>query len=74
MLQHCPSPSRKTAYDLISVEKPGLGWVNIDSQAPNQVVGEWLRAKGFTDIHPEFRFGQSRLDFRMQKDGTEWLL
>ena len=36
------NPNRKTKYDLISVYKESLGWVNIDSQAPNKVVGEWL--------------------------------
>ncbi|MFO7161649.1 MAG: DNA/RNA nuclease SfsA, partial [[Clostridium] cellulosi] len=36
------NPARKTQYDLIAIYKDGLGWVNIDSQAPNQVVKEWL--------------------------------
>ena len=36
------NPARKTQYDLIAVYKNGLGWVNIDSQAPNQAVKEWL--------------------------------
>ena len=42
MLAVSDSPSRKTKYDLISVYKKNLGWVNIDSQAPNVVVKEWL--------------------------------
>ncbi len=41
-LEHSENPNRKTAYDLIGVEKEGLGLVNMDSQAPNQVVREWL--------------------------------
>ena len=32
-LQRAKAPDRKTAYDLISVYKPGLEWVNIDSLA-----------------------------------------
>ena len=33
------NPRRKTAFDLIGVYKPGLGLVNIDSQAPNREIG-----------------------------------
>ena len=36
------NPKRKTKYDLVAVHKQELGWVNMDSQAPNKVVGEWL--------------------------------
>ena len=42
MLQLSDNPNRKTAWDLISVKKEGLGWVNMDSQAPNRVVREFL--------------------------------
>lgn len=41
-LEHSENPGRKTAYDLVAVKKPGLGIVNMDSQAPNEVVREWL--------------------------------
>ncbi len=41
-LQAANNPERKTKWDLIGVEKDGLGVVNIDSQAPNAVVKEWL--------------------------------
>ncbi|MCF0228641.1 MAG: DNA/RNA nuclease SfsA, partial [Parasporobacterium sp.] len=44
MLQKSSNPSRKTVYDLISVYKRGIGWVNIDSQVPNLVVKEWLES------------------------------
>ena len=37
-LQRQPADKRATAYDLISVCKPGLGWVNIDSLAPNALM------------------------------------
>ena len=47
------NPTRKTQYDLIAVYKDGLGWVNIDSQAPNQVVKEWLdNARTVQKHHP----------------------
>ena len=48
------NPARKTKYDLVTVRKKGLGWVNIDSQAPNKMVKEWLETKDFDAIHPEF--------------------
>ena len=65
------NPSRKTKYDLISVYKQGLGWVNIDSQAPNAVVKEWLESgpQVFPDItmlKPEYSYGDSRVDFYLE--------
>ncbi len=68
------SPSRKTRYDLIAVTKPGLGLVNIDSQAPNQVAGEWLSGLDFALLRPEYRFGSSRFDFYGEKEGMEYLI
>ena len=66
--QYFPSGKRKTAYDLIAVEKGGR-LINMDSQAPNQVFREWVMENGFLGqpavIWPEYRFGQSRLDFRL---------
>ena len=59
--------NRKTAYDLVAVEKAGLGLVNIDSQAPNQVVLEWLRAFSFEKLKPEYVFRDSRVDFYMER-------
>ncbi len=41
-LEVSDNPKRKTKYDLVAVRKQELGWVNMDSQAPNKVVGEWL--------------------------------
>ncbi len=68
------NPRRKTAFDLIGVYKPGLGLVNIDSQAPNRVMAEWLAGRGFQLIRPEYPYGASRLDFYMEKDGEAYLL
>lgn len=66
--------NRKTKYDLISVYKEGLGLVNIDSQAPNKVVKEWLERQGYDTIKPEYTYGNSRLDFYMEKAGEKYLL
>jgi len=67
------NPSRKTKYDLVSVRKKGIGWINIDSQAPNVVVKEWLQSnpKEFPNISlikPEFTYGNSRVDFYLECD------
>ncbi|MBQ4623267.1 MAG: DNA/RNA nuclease SfsA [Clostridia bacterium] len=60
---------RKTRFDLVAAQKPGLGWVNIDSQAPNIAMGEWLGAQGYDRIKPEARLGSSRIDFYLERDG-----
>ena len=68
------TPGRKTKYDLIAVEKKGLGIVNLDSQAPNKVVREWLENQKYDFIKPEFTFGDSRIDFYMKKGDSETLM
>ena len=70
------NPNRKTAYDLIAVEK-GPYLVNMDSQAPNQAVGEWLRNGGLGNaqvVLPEQRFHDSRFDFYLERDGKPMFL
>lgn len=74
ILQKAENPNRKTKYDLISVYKPHLGWVNIDSQVPNKAVAEWLAQQDFTVIHPEYKYGNSRVDFYMERAGEKYLL
>lgn len=66
--------NRKTKYDLISVYKEGLGWVNIDSQAANKVTLEWLEQQDYTYIKPEYKYGDSRIDFYMEKGEEKYLL
>lgn len=74
MLQDCENPKRKTRYDLICVYKKGLGWVNIDSQVPNKVVAEWLSAQDYDYVKPEYQYGNSRVDFYMERDGQKYLM
>ena len=74
ILSKSGNPSRKTAYDLIGVYKDGTRLFNIDSQAPNRVVGEWLQTQGFTLVKPEYTFGGSRIDFYMERGSERWLL
>lgn len=72
-LEKSNNPNRKTQYDLISVYK-GDTLINMDSQSPNKVVGEWLAEGGFlknpTLIKPEKTYGNSRLDFYLE-NGSE---
>ena len=66
-LEKGTNPNRKTAYDLIAVEKNGK-LINMDAQAPNKVFAEWALQfdPTATAVHSEYRFGQSRLDFCLE--------
>lgn len=71
-VQYAGNPDRKTQYDLIGVKK-GETMINMDSQAPNKVVGEWLAAGGLfsdlTALRPETKYGTSRFDFYIEAKG-----
>ena len=70
------NPSRKTKYDLITVQK-GHRLINMDSQAPNAAAKEWLLAGGLgeiQDLKPEYRQGDSRFDFSFIKEGRRCFL
>ena len=66
--------NRKTAFDLIAVRKSNGLLINIDSQAPNVVAREWLETQCFDGIHPEYVYGQSRLDFMMERGDDRFLM
>lgn len=74
ILEESNNPNRKTKYDLIAVYKKGFGLINIDSQAPNKVVKEWLATKDYTLIKPEYTFGESRIDFYMERGKEKYLM
>ena len=64
------NPVRKTRFDLVAVEKEGPAGpllINMDSQAPNRVFGEWAAAGGLgfvpTLLRPEMTYGNSRIDY-----------
>ena len=71
-LEKSTNPARKTAYDLVAVEKGsakgGQGTlINMDAQAPNQVFAQWARSgefrPGLTLLQGEKTWGNSRFDF-----------
>ena len=69
ILSKAENPERKTPYDLIAVYKNGI-LINMDSQAPNVVFGEWLKATDFfgniTYVRPECKYKNSRFDFYLE--------
>ncbi|SHJ52182.1 DNA/RNA nuclease SfsA [Pseudobutyrivibrio xylanivorans] len=72
-LEKASNPERKTPYDLVAVDTP-IGIINIDSQAPNAVVKEWLLKQDYSVVQPEYKYGDSRIDFYMEKGDEKYLL
>lgn len=76
-LERSANPARKTKYDLIAVEKDAL-LINMDAQAPNKVFQEWAAQgkflPGLTGIRPEFTWGDSRFDFRLEDGNGMYLV
>jgi len=73
------NPNRKTRFDLVAVEKVCKNrtlLVNMDSQAPNAVVKEWIASGksvfGKVDyLKPEYKYRNSRFDFYLECPGGE---
>ena len=68
------TPGRKTKYDLVAVRKSGGVLFNIDSQAPNKVVKEWLETMDYDRVVPEYTYGDSRIDFYMERGKEKFLM
>ena len=76
-LQYSGAASRKTRYDLVAVKKTRPGkddlLINMDSQAPNQAVYEWLPGSGAFSPDAVFKrevtYGNSRFDIFVE-DGS----
>lgn len=68
-LEKSDNAGRSTQYDLVAVKK-GERIVNMDSQAPNQAVLEWLKSGGLfpevVELRPETTYGHSRFDFYVE--------
>ena len=66
-LERGTNPARRTAWDLIAVEK-GHRLINMDAQAPNRIFAQWIRQQEpEITVHPEYRYGDSRLDFCLER-------
>lgn len=76
LLAHVPAPHRMTDYDLVMV-RLGDRLVSMDARLPGRLFQEAVAAgqlgvfAGYTHIEPEVRFGESRLDFRLEKAGQQ---
>ena len=68
------TPDRKTKYDLVAVRKDNGILFNIDSQAPNKVVKEWLAKWDYDLVIPEYTYGISRIDFYMERGDERFLM
>ena len=68
-VQRNTNPARKTKLDLITVEKNDY-LINMDSQAPNAAVKEWLQEGNLfsenAKVYSEKTYGQSRFDFYVE--------
>ena len=68
-VQRNDNPNRKTKLDLIGVEKNEY-LINMDSQAPNAAVKEWLLKGNLfshgAKIYSEKKYGDSRFDFYIE--------
>lgn len=67
---HGENADRKTRYSLVKAEKNGR-IINMDSQAPNQIVHEWIMAGRFKDditfVKREQKYGNSRFDIYYER-------
>lgn len=76
-LERSANPNRKTAYDLVAVENRGYV-INIDSQATNPVVAEWIASGGWGDgvseLHREVTCGDSRFDLAFRQHDASVLI
>ena len=68
------TPERKTKYDLVAVRRDTGILFNIDSQAPNKVVKEWLDEQDYDKVIPEYTYGDSRIDFYMERGDEQYLM
>ena len=74
-LEKSSNPNRKTAFDLVAVEKRREGkenlFVNMDSQIPNAAAFEWLKSdnplfSANAKIRREVSYGDSRFDLYVE--------
>ena len=60
-LERGTNPARRTAWDLIAVEK-GHRLINMDAQAPNRIFAQWIRQQEpEITVHQEYRYGGTAL-------------
>ena len=79
LLHPASNPARKTAWDLLAVDKDGQ-WVCLIAAWANDFVEQWLKQgyiKEFdhcSRIQREKKIGHSRFDFALEQDDCQWLV
>lgn len=78
LLSRSDNVKRKLPYTLELI-RVGGHWVDTHTQRTNRVVEEGLRSGWVTGLEgyaviPEYRFGDSRIDFFLEKEGRKVLL
>jgi sugar fermentation stimulation protein A len=75
-LEPVDGPARKLRFGWRLVELPGGHWAGIDTQTPNRIVGEALRAgaipalAAYGSVRAEVPYGtRSRVDFLLEGEG-----
>lgn len=67
-------PGQQTA-GLLSVVQHGKAWVSVDTALPGRLLRAALQARrlpafaAYTEVRPEYQYGESRLDFLLQGQG-----
>jgi sugar fermentation stimulation protein A len=72
------NPTRKYRYTLELIEV-NRHWVDTNTQRANRIVEEGLQTGEISDlqgyrVQPEYRFGESRIDFFLEKDESQVLI
>ena len=62
ILEKSDNSARNTQYDLVSVNKKDMGWINIDSQACNVIAREWLDRQDYDYIKPYIAHNGARVN------------
>ena len=80
-LEESDNTARKTKYDLVAVEKTQNNnhtlLINMDSQAPNDAIAEWLKGglfSNFAIVRREVKYQNSRFDFYVEDNGEKIFL
>ena len=71
---HGETTTRKTRYSLVKARK-GNRLINLDSQAPNQIVYDWMLAghlyPDLTLLKREYKYGNSRFDLYYERENGQ---
>ncbi|MGD8375972.1 MAG: DNA/RNA nuclease SfsA [Acidobacteriota bacterium] len=76
VLEPAEQESRKTSYDLISIESHDGRFVCIDTRIPQRFIEQSIRAhhlptfRGYQVAGREVRCGESRVDLELRQNGT----